>query len=251
MFFINLCLISCRDGSVEILFFPLLAQTVTSKLTLSSPQLGVYLYDLILKSIPSGNEKPIQFKVPLGSRQTNSFRFINYCKVKTTYECQVDHPDFFVEKSIGSVVYISYSHMLVANAATVDGSEVSVDVTYEPSKIGDTHANLRIFSEQGGEYITSLFGHCIPPQPQGPIIIRSGTPISIPVFNPFNKTAQFQFHIENQMVFSVKPSEASIPAKKTISVSVLFKGTGPATCKLTATSDEYSSPWIYYLKGTL
>src|SRR5262249_46579642 len=85
------------EGTAEITFLPLLVREQTARLSITSSQLGVYIFDLHLRATPAGNEKPLYFKVGLGSRQAQSFRFINYCKVKTEYQCKIDHPDFFVE----------------------------------------------------------------------------------------------------------------------------------------------------------
>jgi hypothetical protein len=168
------------EGHVEVTFLPLLVKEVSARLTINSPQLGMYIYDLKLKSTAAGNEKPLYFKVGLGSKQTQTFRFINYAKSRTEYQCRVDSPDFMVDKSFN------------APSAPASGSEILVDVTYEPSKLGDVRATLTITSEQGGEYICALFGHCVTPQPQGPILVKGGSPVSIPIFNPFLKQTTFQ-----------------------------------------------------------
>ena len=87
----------------------MIVQESTARVTITSSQLGVFLYDYKLKSTMAGNEKPLHFKVGLGDKQTNSFRFINYCKTKTTYECRIDNPDFTVDKSVtspaGKIIY--------------------------------------------------------------------------------------------------------------------------------------------------
>eukprot|EP01117_Protostelium_nocturnum_P017772 TRINITY_DN7292_c0_g1_i2.p1 TRINITY_DN7292_c0_g1~~TRINITY_DN7292_c0_g1_i2.p1 ORF type:complete len:440 (+),score=74.56 TRINITY_DN7292_c0_g1_i2:122-1441(+) len=232
--------VSCNPGSqikIEISYLPLIAKEATGRLTISSPQLGIYLYDLKLKSTSAGNERAIHYKAGLGSKQVQAFRFINFVKAKTEYHCSVDNEDFLVDKSI-----------IVPSGS--GGNEVVVDICYEPSKLGDSKANLKIFSEIGGEFNCCLFGHCTLPQPQGPIIIKGGSTINVPIFNPFFKPTNFSFNLDNSH-FSVKPNEINIPPKKSSSISLSFKN-GPsatATGKLTVVSEENSAPWIYYLKG--
>ena len=51
-----------------------------------------------------------------------------------------------------------------AASASSGGTEVGVEVTYEPSRLGD--------SAVGGEYVFPLFGHRSPPKPQGPYSIN-------------------------------------------------------------------------------
>ena len=54
---------------------------------------------------------------------------------------KVDNTDFHVEKNI------------TAASASSGGTEVGVEVTYEPSRLGDTRATLTVFSPVGGEYV--------------------------------------------------------------------------------------------------
>src|SRR5262245_37254660 len=51
-------------------------------------------------------------------------------------------------------------------AASPEGSEQAVDVAYEPSKLRNVRAVLRVKSPVGGEYLCCLYGQCTPPQPQ-------------------------------------------------------------------------------------
>ena len=59
-----------------------------------------------------------------------------------------------------------------ATSASSGVTEVGVEVTYEPSRLGDTRGTLTVFSAVGGEYVFPLFGHCSPPKPQGPYSIN-------------------------------------------------------------------------------
>lgn len=183
----------------------------------------------------------MQFKVGLGYRQTQTFRFMNFAKVKTEYQCKVDSPDFIVDKSI------------IAPPATSGGNEITVDITYEPSKLGDIRATLIVHSEQGGEYTVSLFGHCTNPLPQGPVLIKGVAPVPVSIFNPFTKPATFLLGVDSP-AYSVKPTELTIGAKKTAVATVAYKNASNATAvtsgKLTVTTEETNAPWIYYLKGS-
>lgn len=80
---------------------------------------------------------------------------------------QVDSSDFHVERSI-----------------TIAGStEAAVEVTFEPSHLGDTQSTLTITSSSGGDYTVPLSGHCLAPKPQGPYVIKAGGSIHIPFKN--------------------------------------------------------------------
>ena len=126
------------------------------------------------------------------------------------------------------------------------------DVTYEPSKLGDVRATLVLTSEQGGEFSCSLHGHCVSPQPQGPILVKGGNPVSVSIFNPFLKNATFSLAVDNSG-YVVKPSELVIASKKSAVATVTFKNNAPSnsvtTGKLTVTCEDSIAPWIFYLKG--
>ena len=55
---------------------------------------------------------------------------------------------------------------MTAAPASNAGTEVAVEVVYEPSRIGESRATLTVSSANGGEYTFPLFGTCIPPKPQ-------------------------------------------------------------------------------------
>ena len=67
---------------------------------------------------------------------------------------QLEHSDYHVDKSVS------------AAAAAGSATDVSVDVTFEPSSIGDTRAVLLVSSSLGGDYTFPLTGVCLPPKPQ-------------------------------------------------------------------------------------
>jgi hydrocephalus-inducing protein len=70
-------------------FLPLKPSETVSKLELSSNELGVCSYDLVLKALPPSNERPVHFKTSLGSSQVVVVKFINYCRQKADYTCKV------------------------------------------------------------------------------------------------------------------------------------------------------------------
>jgi len=67
---------------------------------------------------------------------------------------QLDHADYHVDKSIA------------AAPAASSGTEVVVEVVFEPSGVGETRAALVISSPLGGDYTFPLVGVCLPPKPQ-------------------------------------------------------------------------------------
>jgi len=233
------------EGSCMFEYLPLKAGELTGRLSFSSSELGVYQYDLNLTATPAGTEAPVHFRAGLGTSQSQTCRFVNFAKSKVEYSCKVDSTDFHVEKSI------------TAASASSGGTEVGVEVTYEPSRLGDTRATLAVSSAVGGEYVFPLFGHCSPPKPQGPYSIKAGATTSIPFKNVFSHTTQFTFCVDSPC-FNVKASE-SIRGKKTHNVIVGFEGTqggskAPRMGRLMVTCPRSAggagnAVWTFYLKG--
>ncbi|XP_069073573.1 hydrocephalus-inducing protein homolog [Pleurodeles waltl] len=235
------------EGSLMFEFQPLKACEVTGRLILQSAELGTFQYELNLKATPAKPEKTLYFRTPLGSNQILSAKFTNYTRQKVEYICKTDNSDFHVEKVIN------------AAPGSQGGTEVNVEVTYEPIQLGESRAVLSISSPVGGEYTIPLIGTAVAPKPMGPIVIRAGSASSttIPFKNVFPQTTVFSFQVDNP-AFSVKPSE-SIRSKKVHYIPVSFEGNlsgskAPVTGKLTiscprATGVGQGIYWVVYLKG--
>lgn len=101
---------------------------------------------------------------------------------------------------------------------TASGTEAAIEVLFEPSRLGDSQATLSLSSNQGGDYTIPLFGHCLPPRPQGPYTLKVGQTISIPFKNVFPQTMQFSYSI-NSPAFSVRAPE-TLKAKKPCNMQV-------------------------------
>lgn len=158
---------------------------------------------------------------------------------------QTDCPDFHTEK------------VIIAAAGAQGGTEVSVEIYFEPSHLGETKGILSLSSLTGGEYIIPLFGVALPPKPQGPFLIRAGYNIVIPFRNVFYQTVTFSFMVENP-AFSVRALDTVHP-KKINNITVYFEGNPsdsktPITSKLIVSCPpgegrETGIKWVYYLKG--
>jgi len=73
-----------------------------------------------------------------------------------TLYTQVDHVDFHVDKTV------------TAQPATVAGVgvDVSFDVVYDPSSVGDCRSKVTLTSSVGGDYVFPLRATCTLPKPQ-------------------------------------------------------------------------------------
>lgn len=131
------------------------------------------------------------------------------------------------------------------------GVEASLEVSFEPTMIGDNIRDaLVLTSATGGEFTCPLLGRCIPPKPQGPIDVSKGSG-SVPFQNVFTAEAEFTFSVDNPS-FVVKTGE-KLAGKKATSIAISFKLTDPSkprTGKLTVSCpSQTSSQWVYYLQA--
>ncbi|XP_069028847.1 hydrocephalus-inducing protein homolog [Embiotoca jacksoni] len=232
-------------GVLSFEYRPLRAGESTAQLILSNTDLGSFRYELLLRALPAPPEKTVHFSVTLGSSHSVLVQFTNYSRFKTDYTCKTDCPDFIVDKSVS------------ASPGSQMGSEVSMEVCFEPHGLGEVRGQLSLSSTAGGEYVFPLHGVCLPPKAQGPFSIRTGISISIPFKNAFLQTTAFSFQVDNPC-FTVKGAD-NIASKKSQNITVSFEAPaggspGPWFSKLTVCSrrsDGHSKPcsWVYYLKG--
>jgi hydrocephalus-inducing protein len=171
---------------------------------------------------------------------------IYYLSYTTKLFFQVDNGDFHVDKTVA------------AAPGSTGGTEVGLDVSFEPSRLGEQRALLVVSSPVGGEYSFPLFGTCIAPKPQGPFMIKSGSTTTISFRNVFSSTTAFTFQVDNPLFHLVKTSE-NIRSRKDHRISVGFDGNEVGakaavmgklivTCPRSAGGNS-NVQWVYYLKG--
>merc|ERR1711998_11950 len=132
-------------------------------------------------------------------------------------------------------------------------AEGEVSVTFEPSKLGTTHATLLIKSPDGGDYIVNLHGDCVPPKPKGPFEVKGS--FSLPFKNVFSEEKKFTFSVDNPC-FTVGPAkkqlhEESMAGKKdsTLAIAYAAQEGQSAAAKLVASSPGAPN-WVFYLNGS-
>ncbi|XP_052816168.1 hydrocephalus-inducing protein homolog isoform X2 [Mya arenaria] len=235
---------SSADFTLE--YQPLRVGEAVARLEFSNNELGFYYYDLNLKATSAGPERALYFRTCIGQSQVQVGKFLNFAKQKTDYACKVDNGDFHVDKTVA------------AAPGSTGGTEVALDVTFEPSRLGEQRALLVVSSPLGGEYTFPLFGTCIAPKPQGPFIIKSGSTTTITFRNVFSNTTAFTFQVDNPLFHLVKSSE-NIRSRKDHRIAVGFDGNDSGskaavmgklvvTCARSAGGNS-NVQWVYYLKG--
>ncbi|XP_061325296.1 hydrocephalus-inducing protein-like [Pezoporus flaviventris] len=213
---------------------PLKTGESTGHLVLQSSDLGSLSYNLQLKAISQRPEKPVYFRATLGSRQTITTKIRNFAQQKTEYLLQTDCADFQTAKSIS------------AAPAGAGGSDLSVEVTFEPCQLGEAKATLQLSSALGGQYRIPLIGLALPPEAQGPFLIPAGGSTSISFRNVFPKATAFQYAVKHP-AFTVRAPEM-LRAKSSTTITVSFRGgRAPVTSRLVVSCPGGS--WIYHLRG--
>lgn len=234
------------QGRFNFEYQPLRVGDTTGKLEFNSNDLGQFTYDLTLHATQASPEKAIYLRTCLGQNQVQMAKFLNYAKAKTDYTCKVDNSDFHVDKTVA------------AAPGSTGGTEVALEVTFEPSKLGEQRATLTVTSPVGGEYMFPLFGTCMPPKPQGPFTVKAGATTPLTFRNVFSGTTTFTFQVDNPLFHLAKQSE-SIRSKKDHRIVVGFDGNDSGSkaavmgrlvvsCARSAGGNQ-SVQWVYYLKG--
>jgi len=235
------------EGSVDVLFRPVLAGQGEATLKLSSAELGDYPYTVRYEASPAGLEKTIIFKAPLGSTDTvQSFRFLHYAHKPSQYAASIEA----APGHKGSVTdFIVETKDIKATAAAEEGVEVVVDIRFQASSLGEIRGLLVLSSPEGGDYKALLVGYTQPPQPQGPIDIVKGKDGKIDFNNPFEESVQFSVQVDNPN-FVLNKRSFRVDAKKSESIVVQFKGDKQQGGRLIVSAPtKVSTPWIFFLKG--
>ncbi|CAG9464033.1 unnamed protein product [Pedinophyceae sp. YPF-701] len=230
------------SGTCEVSYMPLVETRAEGKLSLQCNELGKFVWDLVLGGSPTGPEPSLEFNVPLGLSEPRKFRFTHLLNAPCDYTLQF--------ASGGKAGFSCSVPKVTAPAAPPEGTEVSVDVLFEPSAIGEGIKDvLKLVSDKGGTYECPLVGRCLPPKPRGPVPVKGGS-AQIPFKNVFLSDMEFHFSVDNP-AFSVKSSEV-IKSKAAINIAVQYKAQpesgAPSSAMLNVSSPAApGSIWAFYL----
>ena len=251
-----------KEGTFEIEYRPLVPTTSVEKANLSFEiaELGLYKFDLELTAMPPSAAYQLTFECPLGGKQTETFTFKAFNNASVDFDNVVGKPQFFtVDKS------------LKINAAenSWDGQDVRLQVSFEPSSIGEVSDVLHVKSKQFGDYTCSLVGICKPQLPQGPFSIANGGSKDIEFRNVFDVAMDFSFCTDDPQ-FTVAAAVQNIPARSSKVVQVKYvKAEGEnatevvgrrgaaalqkvnAKLSVRCNGRDGVPAWIFYLEGEL
>lgn len=242
------------EGSFEIEYRPLMPTKSPSEhlLTIITKELGTFKYKVVLSATPATIRQTLKFDVPLGTIQSETYKFRVFNSSKSEYSCKVTKPDAFTVVKTLTVDAVSGGW---------NGDEVSIDVAFEPTEIGETIDTLTISSPEGGEYLCELVAKCVAPVPQGPFNFTQGAgALDVPFRNCFSTPCTWTFNLDSTAFRFGSPNVALQP--KTEGKCQLFfepkeeHGTTPGTIITAKLFIQCSAkpdlpPWVFYLKGTI
>jgi hydrocephalus-inducing protein len=169
--------------TLDVKYRPLLAGQGSAKVEATCAELGTFVFDVAVKAAAAGADRSLSFRAPLGTTDVQTFRFNHLLADKADYKVTVDGADFVVDAAtvaapaagapprVAAVFRVDFAHDFAA-AGTEDGTEVSVDVRFEPTGLGERSGRLLLSSPSAGEFICILKGSAQPPRPQGPIEVK-------------------------------------------------------------------------------
>jgi len=231
-----------KEELLQLKLRPLLAGENEVDIKLTCAELGEYVYKLKLSASAAGPEGGLHFSTDLGGLQSQKFRFKSYRKAPTSYTCDIENADFAGESKVD------------APAAEEEGVEVEVNVTFEPSTLGTTHATMLLKSAEGGDYIVNLHGECVAPKPKGPFVVDAKG-FTLPFKNVLSEEKTFTFTVDNPC-FTVGPGktqmheEKSMAPKKDVSLAIVYTAQeGVSSSGKVVASSPGAPSWIYYLNG--
>ena len=188
-------------GSCTFNYQPLKIGETQGTITCFTPELGAFYFPLSLTAKLADLEPEISFYAPLGSSQTKTFRIRSFARQKTDFVIKSSSAQFLHEKSVA------------APQSAPNGTELTFEVTFEPTQIGRQKSHITLASNTGGEYEIPLVSECVPPQPLGPFSLRAKTQIPISFKNVFGETVEFHFATTHSL-FTVNKKKEAIKSKK-------------------------------------
>uniref|UniRef100_A0A0G4I9B7 HYDIN/VesB/CFA65-like Ig-like domain-containing protein n=1 Tax=Chromera velia CCMP2878 TaxID=1169474 RepID=A0A0G4I9B7_9ALVE len=250
-------------GKVDLCWRPLIPGNGTGQAVLASKELGSYPYEIEWNARPSGTEKTISCKAPLGNEATAIFRFSHF-GTKPANLTPLVAP--FSETSAAPSMNPLEADARMAGVFIVDPKPIAVpadkadgvgvqgqcEVRFVPSREGEVRALLQLRSPEGIAYKATLVGLGLPPQPQGPIQVGTGGKggsASVEFRNPLETPAEFTFTVDNpQFVCAQSAKAVLLEAKKSVQVQLSTKADKPTTGRLIVTGKN-TATWVYYLKA--
>lgn len=242
---------SNNKSSIEFKYRPLILYASKQiRLAINTPELGEYVYTLMISSHKPSNVPTINFKGKLGDTSYKNFNFTNYLAKPLVYNCQIFKLNTNInEQPIGQTDFtLDTANFNALKASNDQGAVCNINIKYEPSILGVSKGLLTIKNPEGGEFQAYLIGTSELPLPRGPFKI-SPKSFSLDFKNPFNETKDFVVKCDNPCFTCSMKSPMRLEAKKVVKINVTYKESENNTGRLIIETDN-NVTWVYYLHGT-
>eukprot|EP00768_Dysnectes_brevis_P004649 gnl/Dysnectes_brevis/3364_a4233_301.p1 GENE.gnl/Dysnectes_brevis/3364_a4233_301~~gnl/Dysnectes_brevis/3364_a4233_301.p1 ORF type:complete len:1450 (+),score=663.85 gnl/Dysnectes_brevis/3364_a4233_301:69-4352(+) len=249
------------DSRLTLRYLPLVVKQATATLTLSgeaegpdgNQQVSPIIYELTLRPLSPKPSPLVRFSAPLAKSITNTLRMQSYAQKDATFQVGLSEPitssrqGAAVSQSLGP---FSVSQSSLTLKASPDGQPtwLEIQVTFDPDSVGQSAATLFARSDVAGEFRVPLSGSCLPPQPQGPVLVPPGGKVPIHFRNPLRSPLSVVYSVDHPG-FTLSSASESIGAHGECKLTVSFKGAAKASGRLVISTDD-DLEWVYYLSGS-
>jgi len=111
------------ENLLHIEYMPLRVGEVSSRLELTSADLGLFAYDLRLVAGEPKHERPTYFQTNLGMQQVTQVKIVNYCKSKCDFALKIKDASAFWRSLKGG----DYADVPDPSDAQVDNADFHVE----------------------------------------------------------------------------------------------------------------------------
>ncbi|CCD16220.1 unnamed protein product [Trypanosoma congolense IL3000] len=239
------------NSTAELLvrFFPLVHKEYpVATVTATSSEAGIVACKMKLNSIPPPHEGVTRISCSLGQSVEFTLKFTSYNKSNCEYSLRYcDESKACHFSRVGN-----QNNIRAPGCSRPEGQEVSVDMLYEPSQIGDIRQIIEV-SSNTGVYTFPIVASCQPPQRQGPFAVRPGATTPLTFKNVFNEPLTVNITTDSPSFF-VSKSVETVPPKKAIIIGVQYRqddqqrNVHAAKLTVSGTHRCETISWLYYLK---
>ncbi|XP_039285354.1 hydrocephalus-inducing protein isoform X2 [Nilaparvata lugens] len=232
------------EARIAVRYFPLFIENERiCTLKIHSPELGEFVYSLILSANEPLSEEAVTITTEIGSSVRLSLPVMNHSNETCNFSYKNSHPYFKCEKDV----------------VAKPGQKVHLQLEFEPECIGKIKTQLEVSSKSAGIFRFPVTAYCTKPAPKGPLFISSNKNTLVLVKNVFGSRQAFTWTIDNEN-FIVRTSKQNIKPSEHLELAIGLKIQNeqtvknihpqiPITGKLVISCEELGIDWIFYLRN--
>lgn len=237
--------------------------------TINSPVLGVFKYNLTLVTLPPVPAAPLSIHAPLGSTSTSYFTFTHPLASKVNYHCKVTPSDAF--STIPSLTLGGAQPTAEAGQQSpASGSKATATPTrvgtvpihytgvYSSEEVAEATLTIAPEGSQMPSIVVPIRGITTPPTPKGPLKLPDNGALTIPFTSPLPGSHEFCLTFVPELFQAANADTFKLNQKSTQSIQVkitpptagtTYEPTVSGSMTVTCTSVSPPIQWVYYLTG--